>query len=147
MTKLLVSKPSWMPSNPSVKGSKLLGIKYEAKVINWLRTHYDETNILAGPWFEYEDERGLGWASPDFIVLDSKGVPVLIGEVKLSFKDRAETKLRNIYQPLIEYHFQCSGTPLVQVTNSLNKRTPIKKVVNKFDDAFLHEYSIFRLNP
>jgi len=53
---------------------------------------------LLGPWFYFRDEFGHGYCQPDVVIL---GPVVVALECKLTITPVAETKLRELYLPIL----------------------------------------------
>ena len=93
---------------------------YEGKVGKELG--YCPGQLLAGPWFEYEDSRGrTRICQPDFIY--DAGEVLWVVEVKLSWVPEAAKKLKGLYGPIVEIMTGRKPQLLVIVKN-LRKNCP-----------------------
>jgi hypothetical protein len=73
------------------------GLAYERKLARALgRGH----SILHNPQFFYQTKAGTGYCIPDIILTLTPECTVVI-EVKLSYKERAIEKLRDLYCPVV----------------------------------------------
>lgn len=95
---------------------KLEGKKYERRLARHLRGIWGP-NLVYGPWIEFIDAGGRGWAQPDFLV-HVKGA-VLVLESKLSECLDAELQLRGLYGPLVSELYPQSRLVLCQVFRNL----------------------------
>lgn len=134
-----------------LRAAQIAGFAYENKVGEYLLARYGEDRVLHGPWLRYEDERGVGWAQPDYVVLpDGDDAPLLIIEVKLSYtKTAAERKLKSIYKPLCERVWPNeNGYRVVQACKNLIPDMPrdfvIKNIGDAYDDCY---YRIWHYRP
>ena len=121
--KLLEGAPHWLRESKA-KGVQRKGLVYEKHVGDYLVAWLGEDRVLRGPWFEYEDASGKAWCQPDYIVLATEDEPMLIIEVKLSYRKGAKSKLRDLYEPVAKRVWKPKrGIPVkrIQVCKGLGK--------------------------
>ncbi len=97
------------------------GLTYERKLINALRASAPSgVHIFHNLWFSYEtfdDETRI--CCPDLIIMDEKYDFSVVGEVKLTWTPLAETKLREIYLPVVSKAFKKPTVKVVFCKNLL----------------------------
>ena len=71
---------------------------YERRIARQICRRYGDL-YLVGPWIEFEDVNGKGFAQPDGILL--MGGLAVVNEVKLTHTDLAFEELELLYGPLI----------------------------------------------
>lgn len=108
------------------RGSKGAGLRYERAVARALPM------AEHGRWFEFCDQFGLGWCSPDLILKGRGQVYVL--EVKLSDTRMADAQLGGLYLPILAKVY---GLPIrgVVITRHLSPETPLHRVVSTLKEA------------
>lgn len=96
------------------------GVAYERRVVAMLR------GGTAGQWFQYQDERGLGWCQPDLFTADVERLVVI--ECKLTWTSEAREQITHLYCPILEHIY---GKPVVGVivAKNLTAATPRERVV------------------
>ena len=57
-------------------------------------------SLLSGPWIEFEDEHGSGYAQPDHLVFGPGWA--IIFECKLGWTPAAVVELQTLYAPLVD---------------------------------------------
>ena len=118
-SKLLSQRPSFIPSPKPTKPQLRRGLQYEARVaaeIQALATLFDAQSIH-GQWLEFEDDFGQAWAQPDVLVLfPDAGI---LYEVKYTYTHAANSKLRNLYLPIVQLAIPKKRWRLVQVCKNL----------------------------
>ncbi len=72
--------------------------------------------MYSGQWLEFEDFNGLGFAQPDYFILDDARLVLL--ECKLSQTKRAWPQLNGLYAPLLQHIFDLPVTS-IQVCKNL----------------------------
>jgi len=118
--KRLKGKPGFI-RNHKVYGARKAGLIYERRVATYLQALHPRLYHY-GPWFEYEDVQGRGWCQPDILFLPySKKKPLVIYEIKLTYKPIAEHKLYNVYKPIVEYLYPKRDIKLCQIFKNLTK--------------------------
>jgi hypothetical protein len=95
----------WPKSRP--RAAKAVGLRYERKVAKELRPA--EHN----PWYEYEDDNGHGFCSPD-LVMPGK-VRTLVMECKLSNWREGWEQVEGLYLPVLKMVFGQDVVPVVIV--------------------------------
>ena len=136
------------------KQSQQAGLVYEAKVAEYLRLRYGEERIIHGPWLEYQDEWGHGWAQPDILILpDGAEKPLVICECKLTFTKRAaESKLRSTYLPLVREVYPGLDYRTVQACKNLSRsaigqRTVITNIGDVYHAPHKEGYLVWNWIP
>lgn len=115
--KLLDAQPTFVPDNGVYTKVQRAGLLYEKKVGDYLEALYGKY-LLKGPWFEFEDSRGKGYCQPDFILKLKKEVVII--ECKLTARNSAEGKLRNVYQVVVKEALSTSlPIKMIQICKSL----------------------------
>lgn len=145
--KLLEGRPPFIPLNKGLRGSQAAGIQYEKKVAGRLRATFGDMSVMHGPWFEYIDERGNGWCSPDILILPEDNEQLFILECKLTATDAARKKLYAIYRPIVEQCWPARRTKLVQVCNFLRKDFS-DPLIKSLDDLYIVDgldYAVWNL--
>ena len=104
------SGPGWIQRRAT--GAKAQGLAYERKLARAI------PQARHGPWFWYTRPSGGGWCQPDLLLVGPRGALVL--EAKLTWRPDAHTKLRLLYQPVVE---MALGLPTwgVQVCKNLRR--------------------------
>lgn len=91
-----------MPKGPfekprRVTGRKRAGLKYESDLAKALGSSADH-----GPWINFEDKNGPGWAQPDFLIEFPFSDAILILESKYTWVRDAYSQIEHLYKPLVE---------------------------------------------
>jgi hypothetical protein len=81
-------------------------------------TFTDLPQLLAGPWIEFEDFHGLGFAQPDLLL--HCGPCGILFEAKLSRTAQAEWELRELYAPLVQQVWAFDHLYLCEVFKNSN---------------------------
>lgn len=92
--------PPW-PPNAGRSPSQKAGLSFErafGQHLQQLRRPPD-SDLLAGPWIEFWDRNGHGFAQPDFLLASPRTVVIL--ECKLTENRRAWVQLFKLYSPLL----------------------------------------------
>ena len=84
-------------SRARVRGAKAEGLRYQSKVEDFLRRELGTDSLKIGPWIRYA---GSLYRQPDALYFD--GVRGIVVETKLKHCFEGWSKLRQIYQPLVE---------------------------------------------
>jgi len=109
------------PHRPSrsQKPSIRAGLAYEKKFGDFLQAapRPPDADLLAGPWLEFHDALGPGFAQPDFLLISPRGIYIF--ECKLTQNTKAWIQLYRLYSPLMRKLLP--GVPLkhVQVCRNL----------------------------
>lgn len=88
----LPAKPDCIPSH-RIRGVALEGLRFEKAVFASLAALAPQR----GRWFRFVDRNGRGFCAPDILLLDL-GVVV---ECKLTYTERAQGQLRDLYLPVV----------------------------------------------
>ena len=122
-----------------------LGLRYEAHVLKQLAELYGEA-LVQKPWIAFKDFWGRGLAQPDGVLLyPDRGVVI---EIKLSYKDAAEHKMRNIYGKLAQYIWPRSSWNYVQITKNLRLGLEAELVsLDRYNETDLPEYVVTQWRP
>jgi hypothetical protein len=123
------STSPWKGKKPRVRGKKAAGLRYERRVGEELaRRKFD---FAHGPWLEFSDGNGRGFAQPDFVIYDS-AQRWLILEAKLSQTSAAFEQLFSLYVPLLAHLHEGVELIPVQVCRNLrNRKYPIIEDVSQ----------------
>lgn len=106
------TRPRALPP-PSSAAAKL-GLQFERRVLRELAQHKNAgriTKLEHNPWFAFADMAGLGLCCPDFLVQTDRGLTIV--EVKLTWVEEAERKLRLLYAPVVAMIFGTKPSTLV----------------------------------
>ena len=85
-------------------GSRLLGVKYEKKVQEYLGQCYGEA-YLANPWLCFFSGGRKRWCQPDGLLFDFKAGTITIVEVKYQHTPLAWWQCLYLYLPVLEQIF------------------------------------------
>lgn len=83
-------RPTGLPHGRA-RGAKAAGLRYEAGLARAL------PDALHGQWFQFQDERGLGWCQPDLLFEESG----LILEAKYTWVPEGHSQLESLYLPVV----------------------------------------------
>lgn len=118
-------QPTFIPLARKMRGARRAGLVYQSKVIRNLTGHFGE-RCLSEPWFVYSVNGNRYWCAPDFIILPESDEAALggckvgvIGECKLTYRPRAEFKLRQLYAPVVAKALGIEQLKFVQVARNL----------------------------
>eukprot|EP00919_Chromeraceae_sp_WS-2016_P052876 GHVR01125558.1.p1 GENE.GHVR01125558.1~~GHVR01125558.1.p1 ORF type:complete len:179 (+),score=7.23 GHVR01125558.1:131-667(+) len=119
----LTRKPSCIPQG-RYRGVKALGIAYERAAQAALPI------AKPNPWFMFRDKNGLGYCSPDLVLIGS-GLALVI-ECKLSDIPEARTQITQLYAPVLQ---MALGLPIrgLVVTKHINAAST--RVVDSWENA------------
>lgn len=92
MARQLPGKPACIP-NGRPRGAKALGIRYERLVARHMPW------AMHGPWYAFRDAQGESFCQPDLVW--HQGDLVVVVEVKHTWVEEAEAKLRLLYLPVV----------------------------------------------
>ncbi len=142
----LDTKPPFIKEDKA-KGKRRAGLVYERKVANYLEALYPE-RVRHGQWFTFEDKRGKGWCQTDILVMPEDTEPLVIVEVKLTYKPGAKHKLKSFYQPVVRNVWPVPRIIRVQVCKNLTKTfadDTITDLDEVFDPDFQLDYAAWNL--
>ena len=101
------------------RGAKAAGLRYERMVGKELARR--RLDFAQGPWIQFKDNNGIGFAQPDFIVYSSLDLWIVL-EAKLSQTPAAFEQLLRLYIPLLrKLHPNVELVP-VQVCRNLKRK-------------------------
>lgn len=141
-------------SGPWGKAKRLTPIQrqgklYEKKFQQFVQRHtrrtlcaYQNTTLLSNPWIQFRDRRGMGWASPDLVLVAKD--QVLVFECKRTRVLEAELALCNLYGPLVQRIWN-QPTVLISVFNNFDLGHPGDALLVKDLDECLNSSSPFLL--
>jgi hypothetical protein len=87
------------------RGTKAEGRAYERKVAkHFVASLPQGTTHFIGPWIEYGDAGGYGFAQPDYVALTSAGIGLIVEAKRTRCADAREQLLR-LYYPLCAHLF------------------------------------------
>ena len=125
----LIEAPSFTNSFSYQNSAMLQGLRFEHKIKDFLSDRYsDKAELLKGQWFQFEDIRGRGFAQPDIILFPQEFVtndPLIIVEVKLTWRPGVERKLRRFYGPLCQQIWPNLKQRHVQICRGLKKNCSV----------------------
>lgn len=100
------------------------GLAYEKKVAEAIikSNRFPPTSIARNPWFQYADDFGEHYCSPDLLISLVDGSKIVV-EVKLTYKLEAEVKLKRLYFPVVSLAFRTTPGLLV-VAKKLTPEAP-----------------------
>ena len=101
------------------RGARAAGLRYEMNVSDELARR--GLDFARGPWIQFKDNNGIGFAQPDFIVYSGEDLWIVL-EAKLSQTPSAFEQLFKLYLPLLSRLH--SGVTLIpaQVCRNLRRR-------------------------
>lgn len=116
-------KPRFASAIRKTRGSRKRGLQYERRVTDELTELYaDVAEVHCNRWLEFQDDRGPGLASPDCVIVPTDPAkPIVIVEVKLSWKAGVQSKLALIYGRLIKEIYPEFEQRHVQICRSLRR--------------------------
>ena len=107
------------------RGARAAGLRYEENVGKELARR--QLDFACGPWIQFEDTNGVGFAQPDFIVYSSANSWIVL-EAKLSQTPSAFEQLFKLYLPLLsKLH---PGVTLIPAQVCKNLRRADSKIVD-----------------
>lgn len=113
------SKNPWGGKPKRMKRVARLGLAYEKKVEKELARR--GLDFARGPWIEFADRNGRGFAQPDFVIYSRSDLWIVL-EAKLSQTPAAFEQLFKLYLPLLrKMHPEVELIP-AQVCKNLKKR-------------------------
>lgn len=122
-----------LPKPKRLRGCRAKGITFERRVEKFLKKKLSQGDLRGqfhpGQWIEFEDSKGLGYAQPDFYIVNSGGVLLL--ECKLSQTDTAWDQLYGLYKPLLEHIYK---VPVVSVQVCKNLRQADPRIISDFKE-------------
>lgn len=133
--------PSFATGTRARKGRKGEGLRYEAKVQQYLCELSDL--YLPSPWIIYIVEGRPQWCQPDGLHLDYKRGVVSIIEVKLTHTADAAKQLRGVYEPVVRRIFPrpAWGVRLIEVTRWFDPDIKFPEATSMAADPFAHSGS------
>lgn len=113
-------RPTFLRDNKPTRIQRK-GLLYEKKVaralVEWAAP---DDLILWGQWIYWD--RAV--CQPDLILIPPRG-PVVVVEVKLTYKRPVEKKLREVYGPAVDRIFAGRGVSYAQIYKNLDGGTPL----------------------
>lgn len=86
-------------------GSRLAGIRYEAKVHEYLTQVYG-LRYVQSPWLRFFSAgEGHRWCQPDGLIIDTQAGRITIVEVKYQFTSDAWWQIKRLYEPVLRVIF------------------------------------------
>lgn len=112
------------------------GLSYEKKVFEHIRRlSGSDSDVLHGRWIYYIDRNGPAYCQPDVLVIPhSPDDPILVIEVKLSYKKEAQRKLRTLYGPLVEHLHP--GRSVIRAQICSNIKLTDEEILHRMDQLF-----------
>ena len=86
------------------KGSRAEGVRYEAKVQEFLRSKFPPESLISSPWFVFKSGSHAArdrFCQPDALLIDSEAKHVTIIEIKLQHTAFAWWQVRQLYEPVL----------------------------------------------
>ena len=125
------SRPKFIPVPKRLRGARAAGKAYERKFAKRL------VDAEYEPWFEFEDDRGVGWCAPDFLITVDNTLVVV--ECKLTVTDKAVEKFEGLYKPVLQQALGFENVVLVQVFKHFTKgfKKPLLKGVEDLYNGHL----------
>lgn len=96
---ILEEPPSFAAREPSAKGRRGLGIRYEQLVHREFVTRYP--GYLPSLWFRFWDRAGEKWCQPDGLLVNPWQRILTIVEIKYSHTNDACVQLFRLYRPVV----------------------------------------------
>lgn len=105
-----------------LSGRKRAGIKYENDLARALGSAAEH-----GPWINFQDKNGPGWAQPDFLIEFPFSDAILILESKYTWVREAYSQIEQLYKPLIQhiYNKPAFGIVVAKVLTPDCRQLPI----------------------
>lgn len=117
--------PFAKPPEKPPKGAKARGLLYERRIVERLREHYAEAEVIHGPWIQYLDSRGKFYCQPDVVIIPNDTTkPIIVVEIKLTYKPEAATKVTKLYSRLISLLYPGRLIVPMQICRRRTARTP-----------------------
>jgi hypothetical protein len=76
------------------------GLAYERRVARQAVRWWPKATIQRNTWIRFEDSSGIRYCCPDLLIFGARNCWLL--EVKLSFVEEAELKVKELYLPLVQ---------------------------------------------
>jgi hypothetical protein len=114
----LKCRPKFLNSRRSRNQALAWGRAYENKVAKYLDAQYH--GVVHEPWIEYADINGRGWCAPDILMVPEEPGQLLLAEVKLTTTPDAETELRGLYLPVVEFLYPEHDIKLLQISMNIS---------------------------
>ena len=108
-SELLCGVPKFIKSGRRRRGAKGVGLRYEAKVQDFLGAEFD--GYIPGPWFKYrtsDEPSRTNYAQPDGIIVDIERGQITICEMKYRHCAEAYFQLVDKYLPIVRKFFNNS---------------------------------------
>lgn len=116
----VVDEPQFVQGVRAPTGVKGKGIRYEARVVEYLERDLPDTWVgIPGMWFEFVDGSGNRFAQPDWLGFDVPHGLIVIAEMKLTRVRQAWWQLNRLYQPLVRKVFPEWDIALVEITTEI----------------------------
>lgn len=103
------------------RGAKLRGLKYEARVLDWLVEGLGQTWIpFKRQWLIWTDAYGEErYVQPDFFALDTERGKALLVEVKLTRVPKAWYQLNKQYLPVLRHILPSFSIAMLEVASKV----------------------------
>jgi hypothetical protein len=126
----LSNKNPWPKAK--LKGPQLQGIRYERSFGKYLIKRQEAGafpgTLHLGQWFYYGDSCGTGMAQPDAYVVGETSI--LLFECKLSYTPIAWPQLRDLYKPILEFHYELP-VACIQVCRNVSAAAEGHKIIHR----------------
>lgn len=122
--------PTCVPRNRRPRGAKAAGLRYERTFGARLAKVFPCAQH--GPWYEFFDSNGRGFAQPDYVLVREQGV--MVWECKLTDTEAAERQLRGLYFPVLEEVYRLPIFGII-VTRHLTRTSNTALVCTTLGDA------------
>lgn len=120
----LGKRPSWIQDGPLTPAQRK-GLLYEKRVHRELREVYTKCRHYEGPWIYWEDKWGPAVCQPDHVIIpNDTDLPVVVAEMKLTWRPECERKLKRLYGPLVSRLVNDRPVRLVQVCGGMPANCP-----------------------
>lgn len=121
-----IDTPNFAKTKSKSKGSKRRGLIYQDRVVDYLENKKPDTwEALPGPWFEFEDVNGHGYAQADWLGIDMENGVICIVEIKLNRVADAWWQLNRKYKPLVEKIFPGFNVAMLEIATTVRHfKTP-----------------------
>ncbi len=90
-----------------LRGTRAAGLRFQRAVARAIPLGQ------ADQWFEFSDRHGLGYCSPDLILVGSRLIVAL--ECKLTAVPEADAQLADLYLPILAHHYGREARGIVVV--------------------------------
>lgn len=120
---------------PKWRGTKGQGLRFQQAAANAIRQPFQHGQangtssgqahpvpVFPDKWFKYHDANGIGYCSPDILLLD--GHQICIIECKLTWTPEAIGQITELYAPVVNMVYERTTTGII-LARHLTPATPL----------------------